>query len=62
MVQRRATTSGHALAGHWNGPYDHADITTLGTATLVFDLLRLMVNRSKGATIRGEEALEVAGV
>jgi agmatinase len=42
--------------------YDHADITTLAAATLVFDLLGLMVNRSKGAIIRGEEAREIAGV
>jgi agmatinase len=27
--------------------YDHADITTVAAATLVFDLLALMVNRSK---------------
>ncbi|MGY4541393.1 hypothetical protein ACVWY0_001302 [Arthrobacter sp. UYNi723] len=42
--------------------YDHADITALAAATLVFDLLGLMVNRSKGATIRGAEALEAAAV
>jgi agmatinase len=42
--------------------YDHADITTLAAATLVFDLLALMVNRSKGASIVGEKTLEAAAV
>lgn len=31
-------------------------------ATVVFDLLGLMVNRSKGATIAGERDLEVSAV
>ncbi|MNI90356.1 Guanidinobutyrase [compost metagenome] len=32
--------------------YDHADITTVAAATLVFDLLGLMVNRSKATAGR----------
>jgi agmatinase len=37
--------------------YDHADITTLAAATLVFDLLALMVNRSKTAGMRELESV-----
>ena len=38
--------------------YDHADITTVAAATLVFDLLALMVNRSKAepTTVRELQA------
>lgn len=42
--------------------YDHADITTLAAATLVFDLLGLMVNRAKDASTIGDQALEEAAV
>ena len=35
--------------------YDHADITTLAAATVVFDLLALMVNRDKGISALDEE-------
>jgi agmatinase len=42
--------------------YDHADITTLAAATLVFDLLGLMVNRAKDASTTGKQALEEAAV
>ncbi|WP_262103492.1 agmatinase [Arthrobacter sp. Marseille-P9274] len=41
--------------------YDHADITTLAAATVVFDLLALMVNRDKGISALGEE-LEASAV
>jgi agmatinase len=41
--------------------YDHADITTVAAATLVFDLLALMVNRSK-ATANVTEELQAATV
>jgi len=41
--------------------YDHADITTLAAATVVFDLLALMVNRDKGISPLGEE-LEASAV
>jgi len=41
--------------------YDHADITTVAAATLVFDLLALMVNRSK-ATANLTEELQTATV
>ena len=36
--------------------YDHADITTVAAATLVFDLLALMVNRSKATGVRELES------
>ncbi|MFK0005187.1 agmatinase [Paenarthrobacter sp. NPDC090522] len=39
--------------------YDHADITSVAAATVVFDLLALMVNRGK-ATAAKEPALEAA--
>ncbi|MFJ4169729.1 agmatinase [Paenarthrobacter sp. NPDC089714] len=39
--------------------YDHADITSVAAATVVFDLLALMVNRGK-ATAAEEPALEAA--
>ncbi|MFP3803307.1 arginase family protein, partial [Paraburkholderia sp. SIMBA_027] len=32
--------------------YDHADITSVAAATLVFDLLGLMVNRSNASAAR----------
>ena len=35
--------------------YDHADITTVAAATLVFDLLALMVNRSKASANVAQE-------
>ena len=41
--------------------YDHADITTVAAATLVFDLLALMVNRSK-ATANVAQELQAATV
>ena len=41
--------------------YDHADITTVAAATLVFDLLALMVNRSK-ATANLDQELQAATV
>ncbi len=40
--------------------YDHADITTLAAATVVFDLLGLMVNRDKKAKLSDDSALESA--
>jgi agmatinase len=40
--------------------YNHADITTMAAATLVFDLPGLMVNRSNAASIIGDQALEGA--
>ncbi|MFI2566556.1 hypothetical protein [Paenarthrobacter sp. NPDC018779] len=46
--------------GHSQAPaYDHADITSVAAATVVFDLLALMVNRGK-ATAAEEPALEAA--
>ncbi|NVN00762.1 agmatinase [Arthrobacter sp. SDTb3-6] len=42
--------------------YDHADITSVAAATVVFDLLGLMVNRNKGATNSGERDLEASAV
>jgi agmatinase len=38
--------------------YDHADITSVAAATVVFDLLALMVNRGKGASVSGFELEE----
>jgi agmatinase len=40
--------------------YDHADVTALAAATVVFDLLALMVNRDKGATLDDEGLLLAA--
>ncbi len=42
--------------------YDHADITSLAAATLVFDMMGLMVNGPQSFAGAGEEELESAAV
>lgn len=42
--------------------YDHADITSLAAATLVFDMMGLMVNGPQSFAQAGEDELETAGV
>lgn len=42
--------------------YDHADITSLAAATLVFDMMGLMVNGPRSFAQAGEDELETAGV
>lgn len=42
--------------------YDHADITSLAAATLVFDMMGLMVNGSQSFADTDEDELETAGV
>jgi agmatinase len=41
--------------------YDHADITSVAAATLVFDLLALMVNRGRTAAEAVRELQTAAG-
>lgn len=42
--------------------YDHADITSLAAATVVFDMMGLMVNSGNLRTIKDEQLLEEASV